>query len=115
VKLDKKKINMLSSVTSCLPLTARRISAINGRSFVRQFASASAETVNIKLSEGSFKAYKCDPPSLEFEATKEELIRMYKEMVTTRRMEVVADSLYKAKKIRGFCHLCTGQVSLELK
>src|ERR1044072_5931528 len=106
---------MLSSVTSCFPLATRRISAINGRSFVRQFASASAETIKFTLPEDSFKPYKCDPPSLEMEVTKEGLIQMYKEMLVVRRMEVVADSLYKSKKIRGFCHLCTGQVSLELK
>ena len=64
----------------------------------------------VTLHEDSFHSYKTDIPSLEVEVTKDMLIDMYKKMSLMRRMEMAADALYKAKLIRGFCHLATGQV-----
>ena len=64
----------------------------------------------MKLHEESFRSYKCDPPELEVQVAKGELLKMYKQMQTMRRMEMAADALYKAKLIRGFCHLAIGQV-----
>ncbi|GJJ72037.1 pyruvate dehydrogenase E1 component alpha subunit [Entomortierella parvispora] len=81
---------------------------------VRRFASAAASNVTINLHEGSFESYNCDTPSLDVEISKEELVHMYKSMVTMRRMEMASDGLYKAKLIRGFCHLCTGQEAVAV-
>ena len=39
-----------------------------------------------------------------------ELLKMYKDMQTIRRMEMAADALHKAQLIRGFYHLAIGQV-----
>ena len=66
----------------------------------------------VRLHEESFRTYMCDPPDLEVEVTKDKLLTMYKHMNTMRRMEMAADALYKAKLIRGFCHLAVGQVRL---
>ncbi|KAH0610918.1 uncharacterized protein H6S33_011345 [Morchella sextelata] len=63
----------------------------------------------VNLSPESFESYKIEGPSTEVEVSKNDLKKMYLDMVTIRRMEMAADKLYKEKKIRGFCHLSTGQ------
>lgn len=89
-----------------------RVSVSRGSYFFRSFSSeSSSDSVKYTLPETSYKSYKCDPPPLEIEVKKNDALEMYKSLVLMRRMETVADNLYKMKLIRGFCHLCTGQVS----
>lgn len=72
------------------------------------------QTFKIELLEGSFATYNLDAPESTVELSKETLLDMYKEMNIIRRMEMSADALYKAKKIRGFCHLSTGQEAVAV-
>ncbi|KAF8931888.1 alpha subunit of pyruvate dehydrogenase [Haplosporangium gracile] len=72
------------------------------------------QSLSITLPKNSFHVYNCDPPSLEVSFQKEELLRMYMAMATIRRLETTADTLYKSQLIRGFCHLSTGQMDLNL-
>lgn len=69
---------------------------------------------NVHLLPESFEPYEVEAPSPELETTKKELKDMYKSMVAIRRMEMAADRLYKEKKIRGFCHLSTGQEAVAV-
>lgn len=90
---------------------ARGVSKIASRSLA---SNSSSDLVTIELPASSFEGYKLDVPELLFETEKESLLEMYKEMVVIRRMEMACDALYKAKKIRGFCHLSVGQEAVAV-
>ncbi|KAG0337025.1 alpha subunit of pyruvate dehydrogenase [Podila horticola] len=102
--LSSQKINLSK-------IAAKAITPLSFRTFA---SSAVARNVSINLHKESFESYNCDAPSLEVNISKEELVRMYKSMVVMRRMEMASDGLYKAKLIRGFCHLCTGQEAVAV-
>lgn len=72
------------------------------------------EPFNVRLSDESFETYELDPPPYNLQVTKKELKQMYSDMVVVRQMEMAADRLYKEKKIRGFCHLSSGQEAVAI-
>ncbi|MCJ1325970.1 alpha subunit of pyruvate dehydrogenase [Thelotrema lepadinum] len=102
-----------------LPLRSNVLSRPAARLVTTDAASAHADKESVpteddkpfevKLSDESFETYELDPPPYTLNTTKKELKQMYYDMVAIRRMEMAADRLYKEKKIRGFCHLSTGQ------
>ena len=109
-----------------LSIASKRPLALSARSVVgigRTMATAKEksqpvpdenENVEISLPETSFEGYMLEPPSLNYSATKGSLLQMFKDMVIIRRMEMACDALYKAKKIRGFCHLSVGQEAIAV-
>ncbi|KAL5178912.1 Pyruvate dehydrogenase E1 component subunit alpha, mitochondrial [Glycine soja] len=61
-----------------------------------------------------FTAHNCEPPSRAVATSSSELLTFFLDMALMRRMEIAADSLYKAKLIRGFCHLYDGQEAVAV-
>jgi pyruvate dehydrogenase E1 component alpha subunit len=51
---------------------------------------------------------------MKIQSSKEELVEMFRKMSLIRRMEIVADNLYKQRLIRGFCHLYDGQEAVAV-
>ncbi|KAJ9216536.1 hypothetical protein DTO166G4_1752 [Paecilomyces variotii] len=103
------------------PLRRHAFAPLARRSVTTDAASSHAEDIpqeddkpfTVTLSDESFETYELDPPPYTLQTTKKELKQMYYDMVATRRMELAADRLYKEKKIRGFCHLSTGQEAVS--
>ncbi|ORY94887.1 dehydrogenase E1 component-domain-containing protein [Syncephalastrum racemosum] len=77
--------------------------------------NTNSEKIRLTLPDTAFQMFATDEkPDLSVEISKEELMDMYTKMTTMRRLEMAADGLYKSKKIRGFCHLCTGQEAVSV-
>lgn len=73
------------------------------RVFSRAYSAGLDDKFTVEVA--AYKTHKIDPPKNEVETSLGELLRMYELMYTMRRMEIAADMMYKAKLIRGFCHL----------
>ncbi|KAJ1567648.1 alpha subunit of pyruvate dehydrogenase [Nowakowskiella sp. JEL0078] len=64
------------------------------------------------LGENAFETHNCELPLTTTSLTRRELLDLYKLMVSIRKLETAADTLYKSKMIRGFCHLSSGQEAI---
>ncbi|KAJ9511510.1 hypothetical protein QJQ45_029830 [Haematococcus lacustris] len=90
----------LASATSCAATAS-----IGARRWVAQAVDDTVITVEV----APYQTHKIEAPSRQVEVSIGELARLYQLMFKMRRMEVASDMQYKAKLIRGFCHLYDGQ------
>lgn len=56
-----------------------------------------------------YATHRIDPPGTSVKTNKDQLLKFFTAMYRMRRMEIAADMMYKAKYIRGFCHLCAAK------
>jgi len=77
----------------------------------RSFSTNKTRNVKIDLSN-SFQTYNFESPSTSSITNRDELLKFYRDMSVMRRVEIVADNLYKSKLIRGFLHLYNGQEAI---
>ncbi|KAJ8773732.1 hypothetical protein K2173_006382 [Erythroxylum novogranatense] len=92
---------------------SRLLNNLSAARILRRLVATSTDPLSIETSV-PFTAHKCEPPSRSVETNPQELLSFFRDMATMRRMEIAADSLYKAKLIRGFCHLYDGQEAVAV-
>lgn len=74
-----------------------------------------ATSTSSKFTVRDFKTHKLDSgPSTSVELSREDGLQMFRQMVLIRRMEAGANTLYKEKVVRGFCHLSSGQEAVAV-
>ncbi|XWS22535.1 hypothetical protein CRYUN_Cryun29cG0044800 [Craigia yunnanensis] len=77
--------------------------------------SVSTDTTPITVETSiPFTSHQCEAPSRSVETNPKELLTFFRDMEMMRRMQIAADSLYKAKLILGFCHLYDGQEAVAV-
>nr|GLL37697.1 pyruvate dehydrogenase E1 component subunit alpha, mitochondrial [Ipomoea trifida] len=88
-----------------MPRTANLLKPLSAAvSYIRHLSADSSAAITVETNL-PFSAHKIDPPSRCVETSAKELMGFFREMELMRRMEIASDLLYKAKLIRGFCHL----------
>ncbi|KAF8361638.1 pdha-1 [Pristionchus pacificus] len=69
-----------------------------------------AASNEVSFQSKEYKLHKLDNgPSTQVSISRDDALKFYQQMQLIRRMESAAGNLYKEKKIRGFCHLYSGQ------
>ena len=83
------------------------------RPLLARGVSDSTDAITVETSV-PFMSHIVDPPSRTATTSARELLSFFRDMALMRRAEISADSLYKAKLIRGFCHLYDGQEAVAV-
>uniref|UniRef100_A0A0X3Q304 Pyruvate dehydrogenase E1 component subunit alpha n=1 Tax=Schistocephalus solidus TaxID=70667 RepID=A0A0X3Q304_SCHSO len=99
---------MLSALRN---IRGRVLSVVESARVCQNFSSEPVAKVELH----PYKLFKLDNgPSTEVSCSRSEALSYYETMQRVRRMETTISNLYKEKKVRGFCHLYSGQEAVAV-
>lgn len=105
--LRRSAATVASTSSSRAGISAALWNGVSDRVNMRFLSSDSTATFDLT---GSFETHNLETqPNNTIDMSKEELLSHFELMYTMRRMEITCDNEYKARAIRGFCHLYDGQ------
>ncbi|KCV70778.1 pyruvate dehydrogenase E1 component subunit alpha [Fonticula alba] len=108
---------MLSTATRLASrnLLSKPLASLAPRAGLATAASNDEKQIKVEFPD-KWVVHKLDetqqPPSFAY-TNRKELLDYFYEMTVVRRMEIAADTLYKSRMIRGFCHLANGQEAVS--
>jgi len=105
---------MLRTRCPRLPAHAARCTTIGARRTLAYSAPVATDDANIRIDfEVPYAMHRMDSEPASYTYTsKKELLDYFTLMYRMRRMEISADTLYKGKFVKGFCHLYDGQEAI---
>ena len=95
-----------------LRLAARSVRPLRRSLSYAAPTEGAAGSLRVEFDRG-YETHKLEEqPAAYTYTTKQELLDYYALMYRMRRMEISADTLYKGKYVKGFCHLYDGQEAI---
>ncbi|KAI5059102.1 hypothetical protein GOP47_0025421 [Adiantum capillus-veneris] len=88
--------------------------AFSSNAFAERRAKESKGCITVQIQVPFSLHNLAEGPPVESRTGKKELLAMYMDMLTIRRMEISADMLFKSQQVRGFCHLYDGQEAVAI-
>ncbi|XP_023024898.2 pyruvate dehydrogenase E1 component subunit alpha type II, mitochondrial [Leptinotarsa decemlineata] len=100
---------MTEAMSRFHPILTSLLTKTSSLTHLRCMTCKAALSSAVKFENHPYDLHRISSPPVTTELTRSDALEIYKNMVSIRRMETVAASLYQQKIIVGFCHLYSGQ------